>query len=327
LKPYIFADRPLPDNVKAYLMEHSALDVWEGSDTLTREALHARLAEAEGFLTAGRRVDKELLAAAPKLKAVSTISVGYNHFDIEEMAAAGVIGTHTPYVLDDSVADLVLALMLGSARRIAELDRYVRDGNWKRGDGENLFGIDVHHATAGIIGMGRIGEAVARRTALGFGMKLLYHNRSRKLQVEAKYGAAFATLDELLQHSDFVIMLAPLTEDTKGMLGAREFGMMKNSAILINASRGATLDEEALIQALENGTIRGAGLDVYEREPLPLDNRLMKLNNVVLLPHIGSATTKTRNDMAMLAAENLVSALKGETPSCLIPEFKSLGYR
>ncbi|MHA7963284.1 2-hydroxyacid dehydrogenase [Paenibacillus sp. CAU 1782] len=323
MKPYIFSDRPLPDNVKAYLMEHSRLDVWEGKDTLTREELHARLAEANGFLTAGRRVDKELLAAAPKLQAVSTVSVGYNHFAIEDMLAAGVVGTHTPYVLDDSVADLVLALMLSSARRVAELDRHVREGKWKRGDGDNLFGIDVHHGTAGIIGMGRIGEAVARRAALGFGMKVLYHNRSRRPHVEANYGAAYATLEELLQHSDFVIMLAPLTEDTKGLLGAREFAMMKPSTILINASRGATLDEDALIDALERGVIRGAGLDVFEREPLPQDSRLVKLDNVVLLPHIGSATTKTRTDMAMLAAENLVSALKGETPSCLIPEFKS----
>lgn len=322
IKPLVFADRPLPDNVKEYLSQHCRLDLWEGTDTLTREALQNRLAEADGFLTAGRRVDKELLDAAPRLKVASTISVGYNNFQIADMKEAGVIGTHTPHVLDDTVADLVLALMLASARRVTELDRYIRDGKWKRGDGDSLFGIDVHHATAGIIGMGRIGEAFARRASLGFGMNVLYHNRSRRVDAEISYGAQYVGLDELLAESDFVIMLAPLTKQTAKMIGKAEFAKMKPSAIFINASRGANVDEEAMIEALEQGVIRGAGLDVFEQEPLPADSRLCKLDQVVLLPHIGSATTKTRNDMAMLAAQNMISALKGETPSCLIPEFR-----
>lgn len=322
MKPTIFVDRAIPDAVMSYLLEHCTVDAWGQEDTVPRGELHNRLAAAEGYLTSGRRIDDELLAAAPKLKVVSTISVGYNHFDIDAMKRHGVTGTHTPEVLDETVADLVFALMLGSARRVAELDRYVRDGLWKRGDGDNLFGIDVHHASLGIIGMGRIGEAVARRAALGFGMKVNYHNRSRKPEAEAKYGADYMALDELLAASDYVVLLAPLTNETKGLIGKREFGLMKSSAIFINASRGATIDEEALIEALQEGTIRAAGLDVYQQEPLPADHLLLALPNALLLPHIGSATTKTREDMAMLAARNLVAVLQGKEPPHRVPEFK-----
>lgn len=323
MKPQIFVDRQLPDHVKAYLEQHCSVDIWEEGDTIPRDELHRKLENVQGYMTAGRRIDDALLSSAPQLKAVSTISVGYNHFDIDAMKRHGVIGTHTPHVLDETVADLVFSLMLGSARRVAELDRYVRDGNWKRGDGESLFGIDVHHATLGIIGMGRIGEAVARRAALGFGMKVLYHARSRKPEAEEKFGAKRAELDELLSASDFVVMLTPLTEETKGLIGRRELALMQPSSIFINASRGGTVDEEALIEALKNGTIRGAGLDVYAQEPIPADNPLLGLPNTVLLPHIGSATTQTRHDMAMLAARNLVGVLRGETPNCLVPDFKT----
>lgn len=322
VKPHVFADRLIPAAVADYLSEHCELDIWREEDTVPRDELHRRLAAANGYLTAGRRIDSMLLSAAPHLKVVSTISVGYNHFDIDAMKERGVIGTHTPEVLDETVADLVFALMLGSARRVAELDRYVRDGKWQRGDGESLFGIDVHHATLGIIGMGRIGKAVARRAALGFGMKVQYCNRSRKPEAEQKYSAIWTGLDELLESSDFVVLLTPLTDQTKGMMGRREFGLMKRSAIFINASRGATVDEAALIDALRSGVIRAAGLDVFQQEPLPAGHPLTELPNALLLPHIGSATAKTRDDMAMMAARNLVAALKGETPPQLVPEFR-----
>lgn len=322
-KPHVFVDRTIPDSVLDYLAEHCLVDVWRDKDTIPRAELSLRLAEAEGYMTTGRKIDDELLASAPKLKAVSTITVGYNHFDIDAMKRRGVLGTHTPEVLDETVADLTFALMLGAARRVAELDQYIRDGQWKRGDGNNLYGIDVHHATLGIIGMGRIGSAVARRASLGFGMSVQYNNRSRRPEAEQKYGARLVELDELLKTSDFVVMLTPLTEETKGMLGAREFGLMKSSAIFINVSRGATIDEEALINALRSGQIRGAGLDVFQQEPLPADHPLLELPQALLLPHIGSATTKTRDDMAMLAARNLVAALKGETPPQLVPELRS----
>lgn len=322
VKPHVFVDRKIPEAVKAYLSEHCELDIWQGEDTVPRDELAGRLMQAEGYLTMGRRIDDALLESAPQLKAVSTVSVGYNHFDVDAMKRRGVVGTHTPEVLDETVADLVFALMLGTARRVAELDHYVRSGGWKRGDGESLFGVDVHHATLGIIGMGRIGEAVARRAALGFGMKVHYYNRSRKAEAEQKYGAEYKTMDDLLANSDFVVLMTPLTAATKGLMGAREFGLMKRSAIFINASRGATVDEPALVEALRSGTIRAAGLDVFDKEPLPADHALTTLPNALLLPHIGSATAKTRDEMAMLAARNLVAVLRGETPPHLVPEFK-----
>ncbi|MCR2802823.1 2-hydroxyacid dehydrogenase [Paenibacillus soyae] len=323
VKPHVFVDRKLPEPVRAYLAEHCELDIWEEEDTVPRDELNRRLADAEGYMTSGRRIDDGLLESAPRLRAVSTVSVGYNHFDVDAMKRRGVVGTHTPEVLDETVADLVFALMLGTARRVAELDAYVRSGNWKRGDGEGLFGIDVHHATLGIIGMGRIGEAVARRAALGFGMKVQYYNRSCKAEAEQAYGAEYKAMDELLATSDFVVLMTPLTPATKGLIGAREFGLMKRSAIFVNASRGATVDEPALVNALRSGAIRAAGLDVFDKEPLPGDHPLASLPNTLLLPHIGSATAKTRDDMAMLAAKNLVAALRGEASPYLVPEFKS----
>jgi len=323
MKPQVFVDRQLAPEVVQWLSQHCELDMWTEGDTITRDALQQRLSNADGFITSGRRIDEELLNAAPKLKVVSSISVGYNHFDIGAMKQRGVIGTHTPYVLDDTVADLAFALMLGSARRVAELDRYVRDGNWKRGDGENLFGVDVHHATIGIIGMGRIGEAVAKRARFGFDMNVQYYNRTRKPEAEERYEAAYVDLNTLLSTSDFVVMLAPLTEETRDMMGQEQFSRMKSSAIFINVSRGATVDEDALYEALETGKIRGAGLDVFKQEPLDGGHPLLRLSNVLVLPHLGSATTKTRIVMARAAAENLVAALKGETPPYLVPEFRS----
>ncbi|MBH5317696.1 D-glycerate dehydrogenase [Paenibacillus sp. GSMTC-2017] len=321
MKPHVFIDRAIPDAVKAYLLERCTIDLWEEEDTIPRDQLYKRLSAADGYITAGRKIDSLLLEAAPNLKVVSTVSVGYNHFDIEAMKEKGVLGTHTPEVLDETVADLVFSLMLGSARRVAELDRYIRDGQWKRGDGENLYGIDVHHAKLGIIGMGRIGEAVARRAVFGFEMDVQYHNRTRKLEAEEKFGVQYAELDELLENNDFIVLLTPLTDATKGMIGKREIGLMQSSAFFINASRGATVDEGALIDALREGSIRGAGLDVFLQEPLPKDHPLLGLPNVLLLPHIGSATFKTRDEMAMVAARNLVAVLQGEEPLYLVPEF------
>ncbi|MCU6708147.1 D-glycerate dehydrogenase [Paenibacillus sp. J5C_2022] len=322
MRPHVFVDRPIPEEAEAYLNEHCTVDIWRGEDTIPREQLHDALAKADGYFTAGRRIDEALLAAAPSLKAVSSMSVGYNHLDIEAMKRHGVVGTHTPYVLDETVADLTFALMLGIARRVAELDRYVREGKWQRGDGENLFGMDVHSRRLGIIGMGRIGEAVARRAALGFGMDVQYYNRSRKLNTEEFLGVKYASLDELLATSDFIVLLTPLTPETKGMIGRREFGLMKHDAYFINVSRGATVDEEALIETLQNGNIAGAGLDVYQQEPLPANSPLTKLDNVLLLPHLGSATTKTRHEMAMVTARDLVSVLQGSAPKYMVPNFK-----
>jgi gluconate 2-dehydrogenase len=320
MKPYVFIDRPIPAEVEAYIAEHCAYSIWNSKDRIPPDVLREKLAEADGLMTSGRKIDSGLLQMAPRLRAVSTISVGYNHFDVEAMKARGVIGTNTPDVLNETVADLVFALMLSAARRITELDRYVKEGHWKPGDNENLFGTDVHHASLGIIGMGRIGEAIARRAKFGFGMEVSYCNRSRKPAAEQQFGAVYMTLEQLLRTSDFIVLMTPLTPETTRMIGREQFRMMKRTAIFINASRGQTVDEAALIEALQEGLIRAAGLDVFEREPVAADNPLLRMPNVVTLPHIGSATARTRFDMAMLAARNLVLAVTGQKPLNVVPE-------
>ncbi|MCZ8515939.1 D-glycerate dehydrogenase [Paenibacillus filicis] len=326
-KPKIYITKKIPDEVLAFLEQHCECRMWDGRGTPSREGLLGQLAEVEGLLTSSGPIDGELLARAPKLRVVSSISVGYNHFDTEAMKARGVIGTNTPYVLDDTVADLVLSLMLASARRIPELDHFVKQGMWKKGAGltdEDFFGLDVHHATLGIIGMGRIGEAIAKRAVHGFDMKLLYHNRSRRPETEERFHARFCGLEELLEQSDFVVLMTPLTPETQRFMRKEHFDRMKRSAFFINASRGQTVDEQALIEALQNGTIRGAGLDVFDTEPVQPDNPLLQMPNVVTLPHIGSATAKTRLDMAMTAAHNLVDALAGRKPQYVVSELRSL---
>jgi gluconate 2-dehydrogenase len=322
MKPTVFIDRKVPAEVEAYIAEHCIIDKWEESAPIPRTLLHEKLANASGLLTAGMKIDANLLEHAPQLKVVSSISVGYNHFDLVAMKERGIIGTNTPHVLNDTVADLAFALILGTARRVAELDRYVKDGQWKSGDGIKLFGRDVHHAKLGIIGMGRIGEAVARRAKFGFDMEVVYYNRSRKPEAEEKLGVQYSELHELLASSDFVVLLAPLTAETNKLIGANELKMMKPSSIFINISRGQTVDEQALIEALQSGTIAAAGLDVYEKEPIDADHPFLHMANVLTLPHIGSATTQTRFDMAMLAAQNLVSALTGQIPACVVDELE-----
>lgn len=219
--------------------------------------------------------------------------------------------THTPDVLTESTADTVFALILASARRVVELAEWVKAGNWKGSIGEACFGVDVQGKTIGIVGLGRIGGAVARRAALGFRMNVLYTNRHPNEEAEREYGAKRVELDDLLAQSDFVCFQVPLTAETRGLIGANELKKMKRSAILINASRGPTVDENALIEALQSGTIRAAGLDMLEHEPLAADLPLLKMKNVVALPHIGSATHETRHAMNRNAAENLIGALDG----------------
>ncbi|RUT28422.1 D-glycerate dehydrogenase [Paenibacillus zeisoli] len=319
-KPKVFIARPVPPEVEEYVGKHCTYSKWEGEKPLTPEQLAGHIADVEGLLTAGGRIDAELLDHAPHLKVVSTMSVGYNNFDLDAMKQRGIKGTNTPDVLNDTVADLIMAMMLSVARRVPELDNYVREGSWKRGDNESLFGLDVHHKTLGIIGMGSIGRAVARRGKFGFGMDILYHNRNRNEQAEQEYDAVYVTMEELLEQSDFIVLMTPLTDETRHMIGESEFAKMKETAIFVNASRGQTVDEEALIRALQNKTIYGAGLDVFDKEPVHPDNPLLSLPNVVLLPHIGSSTEKTRLDMAMRAAEHMVSVLQGGTPAGLIKE-------
>ncbi len=322
-KPKVFIANKIPSEVENYISRFCDYEKWESEETITRKDLLENLHDKEGILLNGFHIDEELLKYAPKLRIVSNNSVGYNNFDIDVMKSKGIIGTNTPGVLDNTVADLIFGLMLSTSRRIAELDRYVKECKWKPQDNTNLFGLDMHHSTIGIIGMGRIGEKVAKIAKLGFDMEVLYYNRRRKIDTEEKLGVKYQDFESLLKKSDFIILMTPLTEETYHLIGDKEFSLMKNNAIFINASRGQTVNEEALIKALQNKKIFGAGLDVYEEEPINYDNPLLKLSNVVTVPHIGSATEKTRFDMAMLAAKNLVMGLSGETPPNIVPELKS----
>lgn len=313
MKPKVYVTLPLKKEVEDYLTTYCDVRKWEGEGPIPRERLLQEIADVEGLYTTGGRIDKDLLDHAPHLKVVSNMSVGYNNFDVKAMKDKGVIGTNTPYVLNESMVDLTFGLMLSVSRRINELDAFIKAGKWKPMKGEEtLFGIDVHHAKLGIIGMGRIGEVLARRAKLGFNMDVCYYNRNQKQAVEQELGIAYRDLNTLLQESDFIVLLTPLTDETYQLIGAEEFKLMKKSAIFINVSRGKTIDEAALISALQNNEIYGAGLDVFEKEPVEEDNPLLQMKNVVTVPHIGSATHQTRNAMAMRAAENLVAVLQGK---------------
>lgn len=318
-KPHVIIAMKVSEEVENFIGETCTYQKWTGEGGMPKAELFKVINEADGLLTSGvRRIDKELLDQAPHLKVVSNIAVGYNNFDLEEMKARHVLGTNTPYVLDDTVADLVFGLILASARRISELDRFVKASQWKSGMDEIFFGLDVHHKTVGIIGMGRIGKAIGQRAVKGFDMKLLYHNRSRNEDVEQNFGAQYCTLDFLLQESDFVVLMTPLTPETRNLMGSREFGLMKSTSFFINASRGETVDEQALIEVLKQGKIRGAGLDVFRKEPIDSENPLLQFPNVITVPHIGSSTGLVRDAMAMRAAQNLVKALKGQEPIDLV---------
>ncbi|AGA68328.1 lactate dehydrogenase-like oxidoreductase [Desulfitobacterium dichloroeliminans LMG P-21439] len=320
----VFIARKVPQEVEDFIGKHCRYTKWEGAGEISRSELLKRLWDVKGLLINQEKIDRELLAAAPKLKIVSNISVGYNNFVLEDMKARKVLGTNTPNVLNDTVADLIFGLMLSTARRLCELDRYVKDGQWNKKVTPELFGVDVHHQTLGIIGMGRIGNALAQRAKFGFNMNILYHNRSRNPEAEERFAAHYCSLEELLRKADFVVLLTPLTPQTVNFMGSKEFSLMKGSAVFISASRGETVDEVALEDALREGRIRGAGLDVYKKEPVNPDHPLLQFKNVVTLPHLGSATTSTRFAMAMLAAENLVRGMKGEIPPHLVPELQPL---
>ncbi|MBH3361870.1 2-hydroxyacid dehydrogenase [Pseudomonas sp. URMO17WK12:I11] len=277
--------------------------------------LRDALPGAHGLLGASVRLDASLLDLAPELEVISSVSVGVDNYDIADLDRRGIMLTNTPDVLTETTADTGFALILATARRVVELANWVRDGHWRSGLGPAQFGSDVHGKTLGIVGMGRIGEALARRAAAGFGMQVIYHSQRPKPDVEARYGARRFALDELLAQADFVCLTVPLSAATEGLIGRGELALMKPEAILINISRGRVVDEQALIDALETRRIRGAGLDVFVQEPLAADSPLLRLDNVVATPHIGSATEETRQAMARCAVDNLLAALAGRRPA------------
>jgi len=276
--------------------------------------LRDALPGAQGLLGASLRLDGPLLDAAPDLKVISSVSVGIDNYDVPNLTRRGVMLTNTPDVLTETTADTGFALILATARRVVELAGWVRDGQWSKSLGPSHFGTDVHGKTLGIVGMGRIGEALARRGAAGFGMRVLYHSSRPKPDVDARYDAQYRDLDDLLAEADYVCLTVPLNASTEGLIGARELALMKPDAILVNIARGRVVDEAALVEALQARRIRGAGLDVFVQEPLSVDSPLLGLDNVVATPHIGSATHETREAMARCAVDNLLEALAGRRP-------------
>ncbi|MDR9504310.1 2-hydroxyacid dehydrogenase [Brevibacillus agri] len=313
-KPQVFVTRKLTNEVIAMLETVAHVNVWEADTPVPRAKLLEEIEQADAVLTMlTERVDEELLRRAKKLRIVANMAVGYDNIDVAACKRRGVTVTNTPDVLTEATADLAFALLLATGRRLTEANRFLLAGEWTSWSPYLMAGQSVYGTTLGIIGMGRIGEAVARRAA-GFNMRILYHNRNRKEEAEAKTGARLAGLDELLQESDYVVLLTPLTEETRHLMGEREFALMKKSAVFVNVSRGGTVDEAALYEALVSGQIWAAGLDVFRQEPVPLDHPLLSLPNVVALPHIGSATIQTRDEMARLAAANIVAVLSGKEP-------------
>lgn len=304
----------------AELEQHAQLVGLSKPLDLTQQDVLSNLAQAHGIIGSGLAITPQLLDAAPNLKVIATVSVGYDNIPVDELTQRGIMLCNTPDVLTETTADTGFALIMATARRVVELAEWVKADKWQASIGPALFGSDVHGKTLGMVGFGRIGQAVARRGALGFGMQVLYSNASHKPALEKELGAQRRELNELLAEADFVCVTVPLTADTEHLLGANEFALMKPSAIFINIARGKVVDENALIDALKNGVIQAAGLDVFEQEPLPSSSPLPKMPNVVALPHIGSATHETRDAMAQRAVDNICLALQGERPISLVNE-------
>ena len=310
MKPKILISRAIFPEVIAKLAQH--FDVTSNQEDVlwTQPELIAQLAGMQGvFTTGGERIDATLLAQCPQLKICANMAVGYNNFDLDAMSAAGVLGTNAPDVLTETTADLGFALLMATARRMAEGEHFLRAGLWTRWRYDMFIGADVHGATLGILGMGRIGQAIARRGAHGFGMKVIYHNRTRlDAATEAECKAAYVSKEELLRTADHLVLVLPYSASSHHAIGAAELAQMKPTATLVNIARGGIVDDAALALALRNKVIAAAGLDVFEGEP-KVHPDLLSVPNVVLTPHIGSATLPTRLAMANLAADNLIAYL------------------
>jgi len=309
--PKIYVARAVSPSVLARLREVGQTHAWEGPDRCPADVLEKEIADVDAVLGTHRWTAK-VMDKAPRLRLIALTSVGFDMVDIDAATQRDILVTNTPDVLTDTVADLTFALMLAAGRRICEMDRWLREGQWKDA-GVTPMAWDIHHATLGIIGLGRIGSAVAHR-ALAFHMKVLYYDTVRKRDLEKQFGYQFVDRETLLRQADFVTLHVPLVPETKGMMGAAQLALMKPTAFLINSSRGPVVNERALITALQEGRIAGVGLDVFEKEPIDLANPLLKMENVVILPHVGSATEVTRTAMLDLAVGNVVAVLQGKPP-------------
>lgn len=277
------------------------------------------VADADGMIGAGRLLNENNLKSAKQLKVISTVSVGYDNYDLNYLNQQKIWLANTPHVLTDTTADLAFTLLMSAARQVPHLDAWTKQGLWKRTVGAAQFGLDIYGKNLGIIGLGNIGLAIAKRGFHGFNMNIQYHNRSPKPELAGLVNAEYLELDELLETSDFIVVAVDLNHESKALIGHDQFNKMKPSAVFVNISRGSVVDENALIEALKQNKIFAAGLDVYQKEPLQA-SALFELDNVVTLPHVGSATAETRFKMAELAYLNLVQALEGETPKCLVNE-------
>ncbi|MFC2947156.1 2-hydroxyacid dehydrogenase [Virgibacillus sediminis] len=311
----IYVTRKIPEQFLQTYQNHFRFECWnKEEEPVPREILLEKAEKADGLLTMlSDKIDQELLDRATRLKVVSNLAVGYDNIEVEEARKRGVAVTNTPDVLTDTTADLAFALLMATARRLAEATDFVREDRWRNWSPFLLAGSDIHHKTIGIVGMGRIGEAIAKR-ARGFGMKVLYHNRTRKYEAEKTLPAVYREFDQLLQEADYVVSVLPLTDETADLFDAQAFRLMKETSIFINVSRGGVVDENALLKALKAKEIKAAGLDVFREEPIRSDHPFLALENCVCLPHIGSASMETRAQMINLCLENLTAVLGGEDP-------------
>ncbi len=314
-RPRILVSRAIFPEVLAQLAQHFDVESNQDDTAWSRDEFMRRLQGKQGVLTTGsERIDAEVLAAAPGLKICANMAVGYNNFDVAAMTAAGVLATNAPGVLTETTADMGFALLMAAARRVTEGEHYLRAGQWKRWSYDMLLGQDIHGSTLGIVGMGRIGQGIAKRGAHGFGMQVIYHNRPRLPEAdEQAVGARYVGLEELLRSADHVVLVLPYTPESHHLIGATQLALMKPTATLINIARGGLIDEDALAAALQAGRLAAAGLDVFEGEP-QVNAALLACQNVVLTPHVGSATAPTRLAMAKLAARNLIGFLEDGQP-------------
>jgi gluconate 2-dehydrogenase len=310
MKPSVFVAIPMFEEVLEHLRQHFDVVDNQADELFTPKQLAEKLQGHAGAITTGtERIDATLLAACPQLKVVANMAVGFNNFDVPAMTAAGVQATNTPDVLTETTADFGFALLMATARRVTESEHFLRAGKWTKWRYDMFAGAEVHGSTLGIIGMGRIGQGIARRASHGFGMQVIYHNRSRlSAELESKCQARYVSKTELLQQADHVMLVVPYSAESHHTIGAAELALMKPTATLVNIARGGIVDDDALAKALQEGSIASAGLDVFEGEP-KVHPELLKCDNVVLTPHIASATVKTRKAMAQLAADNLVAYL------------------
>ncbi len=322
-KPKVFVTRLIAPEALDKLAQHTIMEVWQDELPPPYETLMEKARETEGLLTLlSDRIDEALLNAAPRLKVISNMAVGYDNIDVAAANRRCVVVGNTPGVLTETTADMAFALLMAAARRVVEADKHTRQGRWKTWGPQIMLGYDIHHSTMGIIGLGRIGAEVARR-AKGFSMKLLYYDKVRlSVKEEKELGVTYVPeIKKLLPLCDFISLHIPLLPETRHLIGVSEFALMKPSAVLINTSRGSIIEQKALYTALKSRQIFAAGIDVTEIEPIPADDPLLALDNVIITPHIASASFATRRQMALMAVENLLDGLNGKIPPhCVNPE-------